>query len=223
MEAHPVWSNQGRYKVKLSYSTGEQYPEKCKTSFNGLPGITTCIVSLYNNDNVRGYFEEVLVGPLVKESAEVKMVCFDGVALFANKRKRAAEGGSAFPRGTMDSRLTTFAEQVVGAIKANCDYAIADQVLRVDFFCDRSSDKYYVNSVSGFDAEAEGVGIGSNYASVVANCEAWWFVMVDKLIKHHLLRINHPCYQTICEDDSDTTRANKWNAPIPPRKYKKVI
>lgn len=220
MEAHAIWSNQGQFKVKLSHSTGEQYKEKCKTATSGLPGITECIASFFNNNDIRGYIEDILVAPYVKENSEVKMVCFDGVALFANKRKRSTQGGSGFPKAPMDSRLTEFAEQVASTIQKNCECAITDQVMRVDFYCDRSTDTYFVNSVSGFDAEAEGVGIGSNYTTVLTNSEAWWFVNGDKLIKRHLQTINHPVYQMICEDDA--AGAQKWNERPPPRKYKKV-
>lgn len=220
MEEHEIWSNQGKFKVKLSHSTGEQYKEKCKTATGGLPGITENISSFFHNDNIRGYVEDILVAPYVKENSEVKMVCFNGVALFANKRKRAAQGGSGFPRAPMDPRLTEFAEQIVSKIQNNCNHAITDQVLRVDFYCDRRTDTYFVNSVSGFDAEAEGVGIGSNYATLIANSEAWWFAHADKLIKYHLQRINHPVYQVICDDDAAGLK--KWSERHSPRKYNKV-
>jgi hypothetical protein len=200
---HHTWSNGGKFKVKLSHSTGEQYPEKCKTSVGGLLGITGCIAAFYSNEEIRGYIEQILIAPYVNENAEAKIVCFNGMAVSANKRKRGAEGGSAFPKQPMHEKLTSFAEQVISKIKSNCDHAIVDQVLRVDFYCDRSTDSYYVNSVSGFDAEAEGVGIGTNYLTVANNCEAWWIIKVDKLLKKHLERSGHPAYQWICEDDAN--------------------
>jgi hypothetical protein len=80
-------------------------------------------------------------------------------------------------------------------------------VLRIDCFRDRVSERYLLNSVSGFEAEAEGVGLGDDYAKVVTLSTKWWFDGLDKLIKFHLHRIKHPLYNLICaEDDKNENR-----------------
>ena len=194
----------GKFKVKLSYSIGSLTNETTKTATGGVfgeNGIIKKLQELHNNPLICGYIEDVFVEPYISENGEVKMNCFNGEAIFPNKRKRASNGSSPFPKAPNAPELLAFAEEVIAVLRAGSRCIMVDGLLRVDFFRLRSNGKYYVNSVSGYEAEVDGVGLGNKWNALQTKCVHWWIKELNAGMLFQLKRIKHFLFEVVVNED----------------------
>ena len=76
---------------------------------------------------------------------------------------------------------------------------IADQLLRVDYFCENPEDvnvpgpAYLLNEVEGYEAQ----NVCPDFDQVQARIINHWIQDIDSLVKCHIRRIKHPLSEFI--------------------------
>jgi hypothetical protein len=196
---NPRYSNENRFVIKLNNTTGSAYNSTVKTAtggINGKHGILKRIQEFRNNRTVIGYFDTLLIQPLIKHNTENKSICFNGECFGSNvPRKKGIHGNSFFPLPGHAS-FDQYAEQVITKFKAVCPSLIADQLLRIDHFCEDPSDvdsdmdtfNYLLNEVEGYEAQ----NVCHRFDEVQARLLHHWVNDINQLVKCHLRRIDHP-------------------------------
>ena len=193
INADPRFENDGKFCVKLNFTTGSQHNSTVKSSFggiNGKNGIIKRIREFRNNKRIVGYFDSLLIQPLIKNNTENKSICFGGECYGANPRKQGSHGASLFPPAGHES-LNTYAERMVSQFRAACPSLIADQLLRIDHFCenfDEVDPAYLLNEVEGY----ESLNACPKLDQVQGRILMHWVKDINDCVKCHLRRINHP-------------------------------
>ena len=80
---------------------------------HGKSGILKRIREFQNNKRILGYYDSLIIQPLIKHNVEEKSMCFDGECFGANvPRKKGSHGNSFLPMPGHES-LNRFAELMV--------------------------------------------------------------------------------------------------------------
>jgi hypothetical protein len=141
----------------------------------------------------------LLIQPLIKHNTENKSICFDGECFGANPRKQGSHGSSFFPLAASHESYKTYAEKMVSRFREACPALIADQLLRIDHFCDDPADfddiilAYLLNEVEGYEAQ----NVCPKADQVQGRLLMHWVKDINDGVKCHLRRINHPLSEFI--------------------------
>ena len=214
---NPRFANENKFVVKLNHSTGSAYNSTVKTATGGIHGkcgILKRIREFQNNKRILGYYDTLLIQPLIKHNTEEKSICFDGECFGANiPRKHGSHGNSLLPMPGHIS-LNTYAELMVRKFKEACPSLIGDQLLRIDHFCEDPVDvpetefPYLMNEAEGYEA----LNTCDKFVQVQARILNHWVQDINELVKCHLRRSNHPLskvfdnsveFRAICFEDED--------------------
>ena len=144
----------------------------------------------------------MLIQPLVKHNIENKSICFDGKCFGSNPRKKGSQGSSFFPPVAAHTSFNAYAERIISRFKESCPSLIADQLLRIDYFCEDPADvsnvhptdfddvdpSYLLNEVEGYEAQ----NVCPNFDQVQSRILISWVKDINNCVKYHLYRINHP-------------------------------
>jgi len=191
--------------VKLNHTTGSKNNSTVKSAFGGIhgsKGILKRIQEFRRNKRIVGYFDSLLIQPLIKHNTENKSICFNGECFGANApRKHGSQGRSFFPPTPIHESFNIYAEQVVSNFRQSCPFLIADQLLRADYYCEDPDDceifpSYLLNEVEGYEAQ----NVCPNFDHVQARILNHWVQDINNSVKCHLRRINHPLSKFIHEN-----------------------
>jgi hypothetical protein len=180
------------FAVKLSYTTAAHHGNTVKRAHGGLSGILQKIKEFTNNPRVYGYFEDIIIQPLILRNREASVVCFDGVPKFRNPHKEGHKNQpSPFPQHAKDELFFGFARKVISDVRSACPSLIADQILRVDFFGERLPDgslRFLVNEIESLEARLWGVGVlsGDRLSEIKEMGTLYWYQQIDTMIECHL-------------------------------------
>ncbi len=167
-----------------------------KSAFGGIHGkigILKRIREFRNNKRIVGYYDSLLIQPLIKHNSENKSICFNGECFGANPRKQGSQGKSFFPPVPIHPSFDAYAERMVLSFREACPSLIADQLLRMDYFCEDPADvdgimeAYLLNEVEGYEAQ----NICPNFVQVQARILNKWVQDINSGVRCHLRRINH--------------------------------
>ena len=197
MNMNPRFENSDRFVVKLNHTTGSAYNSTVKTATGGVHGkhgILKRIREFQNNKKIVGYFDSILIQPLIKHNTENKSICFDGECFGSNiPRKQGTHGHSFLPLPGHHT-LKTYAESMIEKFREVCPSLIRDQLLRVDHFCEDPADvndelfSYLLNEVEGYEAQ----NVCERFDEVQTHILNRWIHEINMLVKCHLRNINHP-------------------------------
>jgi hypothetical protein len=203
IDSNPRFANNGRYCVKLNHTTGSKHNSTVKSSSGGIHGkvgILKRIREFQRNPRILGYFDSILIQPLIKHNTENKTICFNGTSYDSNTpRKKGSYGTSFFPPCPIHDSFDEYAERMILQFKKACPNLIANQLLRIDYFCEDPEDvngrieAYLLNEVEGYESQI----LCPNLDQVQAFILNRWVEDIDSCVKCHLRRINHPLIEFI--------------------------
>ena len=181
-------SNEPQFVIKLPFSTNSQRIKRGA----GVAGILTALKEFMNDDRVWNYIPSALIQPEIRENAEIKVVCFNGKAIFRNKIKKSKNGRSPFGR-KKNIVYFDFAEHVISVLRMLCPEIVSDQILRVDLFGIREHPGLFlVNEIEGYESAKWGTGVsaGDNVSRIIVWTTQHWITLLCKLVDYHLARLS---------------------------------
>ena len=204
INANPRFRNENKFCIKLNHTTGSKHNATVKSAFGGIHGkigILKRIREFRNNKRIVGFYDSLLLQPLIKHNTENKSICFNGECFGANPRKQGSQGQSFFHPFPMHPSFDMYAERIVSRFREACPSLIADQLLRTDYFCEDPTDvaknitdeNYLLNEVEGCEAQIA----CPKFVQVQARILNKWVQDINSCIKFHLRRNNHPLSQFI--------------------------
>ena len=202
INADPRFKNDNKFCIKLNFTTGSKHNSTVKSSFGGIYGklgILKRIREFRNNKRIVGYFDSLLIQPLIKHNTENKSICFDGECFGANPRKQGSQGTSFFPPVPIHESFNIYAKRIISRFREVCPYLIADQLLRIDYFCEDPADfdevvpAYLLNEVEGHEAQNNCQKADQVNGRILMH----WVKDINNCVKCHLRRINHPLSEFI--------------------------
>ena len=187
MNKNPIYNNDNKFVCKLPFTTNGKHNSTVKRCV-GYHGILKMLGQFVRNKNIAGYITYAMIQPRIRENAEAKIVCFNGIPKFRNPNKKGDDGRSPFGE-VGDEDLFKFARHVIDILRKVCPELISDQVLRIDIFGFRNyPGMFIVNEIEGYEAQRTGTGTqaGEKSSQLLGNVEDYWYNILCELVEYHI-------------------------------------